>query len=253
MNRRHSPWFTRFAESHRPAFRLFCFPYAGGSASVFRQWGRHLDPRVDVVAVQLPGRGPRLAEAPWTDFERLAAAVAGEVAQEAGALPFGFFGHSMGALLMFEAARRLAAAGLRQPDCLFASGRQAPHLPVPRLRRHDMSDGDFVAELRRLQGTPAQILDNPEMLEILMPTIRGDFALLEGWTFADSPPLPAPLVALAGRGDAHVEIDAARQWSRWTSAAFELLAYPGGHFFLHEHEARVVRDVGERLAGAWCG
>ncbi|HJV96409.1 MAG TPA: alpha/beta fold hydrolase [Albitalea sp.] len=244
-----SRWFARFHEPRRPSLRLFCFPYAGGSASVFRHWARQMDPRIDVVAVQLPGRGPRLDEAPWTEFDGLSAVLADAVAHEAGALRFAFFGHSMGALLMFEVARRLAAAGARTPECVFASGRQAPHLPQPRLQRHRMNDADFIDELRRLQGTPAEILDNPELLAILMPTIRGDFALLDSWAFADSAPLALPLYALAGRSDAHVALDAARQWQRWTGAEFELISYSGGHFFLHEQEPLVVHDVSQRLNG----
>src|SRR5437764_4730948 len=107
---RPSRWFTRFREPQGTEFRLFCFPYAGAGASVFRNWGRRIDPRVDVVAVQLPGRGARLDEAPVTDFDLLCLLLAEAIIHEAGSRPFGFFGHSMGALLMFEVARRMAAA-----------------------------------------------------------------------------------------------------------------------------------------------
>jgi medium-chain acyl-[acyl-carrier-protein] hydrolase len=252
---RPSRWFTRLREPQGARFRLFCFPYAGAGASVFRNWRRRIDARVDVVAVQLPGRGARLDEAPVTDFDLLSSLLAEAILHEAGSQPFGFFGHSMGALLMFEVARRMAAAGARLPGCVFASGRRAPHLPELaglRARRRAMSDADFVEELRRLQGTPTEILDNAELLGILMPTIRGDFALLDSWRFADSAPLDVPLYALTGGDDPHVDMDAAAEWSRWTRTRFELLVYAGGHFFLHEQEPRVVRDVSDRLADLMC-
>jgi medium-chain acyl-[acyl-carrier-protein] hydrolase len=251
--RSEAPWLVRFQATPQPALRLFCFPYAGGSASVFRAWGAAMDPRIDVVAVQLPGRGMRWDEAPAVDFELLVDLVADAIVRAAGALRFGFFGHSLGALLMFEVARRLHSQGARLPECVFASGRQAPHLPPGRRREPAISDADFIDELRRLDGTPREILDNPELLAILMPMLRGDFALLDNWRFAPAPPLDLPLFALAGRSDAHVAVESVAAWSQWTSCNFELMTYAGGHFFLHEHEPRVVRDVSERLSALLCG
>lgn len=248
-----SPWLVRFQPVARPALRLFCFPYAGGSASVFRGWGAALDPRIEAVALQLPGRGTRLQEAPLVDFNLLVHLATEAVVAAAGAQRFAFFGHSMGALLMFEVARRLQAQGARAPECVFASGRRAPHLPPARPRATPQSDAGFVEELRRLDGTPREILDNPELLALLMPAIRADFALLDRWRFTPSLPLDLPLVALAGRSDAHVDVPGVAEWAAWTHGPFELLTYAGGHFFLHEHEREVVRDVSERLAGHLCG
>ncbi len=248
-----SPWLVRFQETPRPALRLFCFPYAGGSASLFRSWCGALDPRVEVIGIQLPGRGLRWEEAPAVDFSLLASLVTDAIAGAAGSVRFGFFGHSMGALLMFEVARRLQAQGARLPECMFASGRPAPHLPPQRQREPLMSDADFVDELRRLEGTPSEILDNPELLAMLMPMIRGDFALLDNWRFQPSPALDVPLFALAGRSDPHVSVDSAAAWAQWTRTNFELMTYSGGHFFLHEQERRVVRDVSDRVVGLLCG
>jgi medium-chain acyl-[acyl-carrier-protein] hydrolase len=247
------PWLVRFHETPQPALRLFCFPYAGGSAGLFRNWGAVVDERVEIVAVQLPGRGARLAEAPAVDFALLVSLVTDAIVHAAGSVRFGFFGHSMGALLMFEVTRRLQAQGARLPECVFASGRSAPHLPLDRRRDLAMSDADFVDELRRLEGTPPEILDNPELLAMLMPMIRGDFALLDSWRFEPSPPLDVPLFALAGRSDAHVSVESVEAWSPWTRRNFELMTYSGGHFFLHEHERRMVRDVSDRVTALLCG
>ena len=247
------PWLVRFHVTPQPALRLFCFPYAGGSASLFRNWGAMLDPRVEVIGVQLPGRGMRWEEALEVDFGLLANLVTDAIVRAAGSVRFGFFGHSMGALLMFEVARRLRARGARMPECMFASGRPAPHLPLQRQRAPLTSDADFVDELRRLEGTPREILDNPELLAMLMPMIRGDFALLDNWCFEPSPALDVPLFALAGRSDPHVSVDAVAAWAQWTRCNFELMTYSGGHFFLHEQARRLVRDVSDRVVGLLCG
>lgn len=251
---RASRWFLRFREVQRPRLKLFCLPYAGGSASVYRQWPAQLEPRIEVLALQLPGRGARLSEPPCADLMALADQVADAVRQEAAGVRFALFGHSMGALLAFEVTRRLAAQGRQLPECLFVSGRNAPHTgPGVQRRRRDMSDADFVEELRRLEGTPGDVLDNPELLALLMPALRGDFALLEDWVLHPSAPLDVPVVALAGRGDPHVGVETMQSWSDWTRERFELLTYGGGHFFIHDDERRVVRDVSDRLMGLLCG
>jgi medium-chain acyl-[acyl-carrier-protein] hydrolase len=247
-----SAWFLRAQPVARPALRLFCFPYAGASAGVFRRWGAAIDPRVEVLGLQLPGHGARLAEAPFDDFELMVRCVADAVMAAASGTRIALFGHSMGALLAFEVACRLREQGGRLPECLFVSGRSAPHLPPARLRTLG-SPADFVDELRRLEGTPPEILDNAELLELLMPAIRSDFALLDRWRHVPVPPLPIPLVAMAGRGDAHVALETVDAWSQWTRARFERITYSGSHFFVHERELQVVRDVSSRLTDLLAG
>lgn len=232
----------------RPALRLFCFPYAGGSAGVFRNWPRGLDPRIDIVAIQLPGRGVRAGEAPITDFPWLVEEVGAAVAATGSRVPFVFYGHSLGALLAFEVCRRARRLGLRRPAMLFASGRQAPHCPVRRRPVAQIDDDEFLAELRTLKGTPPTVLDNAELMQFLLPLIRADFALLDSWRFEHDEPLDLPIVIMNGRADEHAAPEGAAQWARWTRAGSEMLSYEGGHFFLQEQERAVVRDVAERLA-----
>ncbi|MDR1968207.1 MAG: alpha/beta fold hydrolase [Burkholderiaceae bacterium] len=247
-----SLWLLRWRETQRPRLRLFCLPYAGGSATVFRTWAQALGSEIDVVGIQLPGRGSRRHEPSITNFDLLTALVTEVVESTAGTTRFAFFGHSMGALLSFEVARRMQGRGTRLPECLFVSGRAAPHLAPERPRRQLLDDADFVDELRRLEGTPPEILDDPELLSFLMPTIRSDFELLESWRFKHSLPLNTPLFALTGRNDSHVDVEAAADWDRWTCCSFELLIYPGGHFFLHKQEARLLRDISDRLSNVLC-
>jgi surfactin synthase thioesterase subunit len=247
-----SLWLQRWRETQRPRLRLFCLPYAGGSAAMFRPWAQALGSEIDVVGIQLPGRGSRRHEPSITNFDLLAALVTEAVESTAGATRFAFFGHSMGALLSFEVARKMQSRGTRLPECLFVSGRAAPHLTPERPRRQLMDDADFIDELRRLEGTPPEILNDPELLSFLMPTIRSDFQLLASWRFKHSPPLNAPLFALTGRNDSHVDIQAAAAWNKWTCCNFELITYPGGHFFLHKQEDRLLRDIGDRLTNVLC-
>lgn len=240
-------WLVRYGATRCPSFRLFCFPYAGGSASAYRDWHSAMDARIEVLALQLPGRGARLGETPVVDFGLLADRVTDVVAAESHASPFAFFGHSLGALLMFEVTRRLQARAARWPECMFASGRPAPHLPHASRRGSAMSDAELIDELQRLDGTPREVFQHPDLLAIVLPHVRADFVLLDNWRFEPSPPLDIPICALAGMQDSHASLGSVAAWSEWTSAGFELLTYPGGHFFLHEHEIQVAHDVSDRM------
>lgn len=240
------------APAARARMRLFLFPYAGASATVYREWPAAFDARCELVALQLPGRGSRLAEPAHVDHRILVEEVADAVRDGAQDAPFAFFGHSMGALLAHRVACEFARRGLPQPQCLFLSGRKAPHLPVARTPVAHMSDDDFVAELRRLDGTPPALLENAELMRLLLPTVRADFTLLDRW-HRDAPERPpaaaltVPIHALAGRADPHCTPAEAAQWRHYTRGPFEALTYDGGHFFVHGDRRRLVADVRARL------
>src|SRR5689334_2163044 len=156
MNR-GSSWFHVPRPVARPRLRLVCLPYAGGSASIYHGWASELDPDVELVAVQLPGRGSRLREAPFTQMEPLLAALLEAMASLDDA-PIAIFGHSMGALVGFALARRLRGERRVRPTRLFRSGRRAPQIPDPREPPlFSRSREEFLSELRRLRGTPDEI------------------------------------------------------------------------------------------------
>lgn len=247
MSADHSRWFKRFDETGWPTFTLFCFPYAGGNANAYRRWASLVHPDIDVVALSLPGRGPRAKEVMADDFDALIEPIAKAVMAETGGQRFGFFGHSMGALMMFEVSRRLVRHKARLPSCIFASGRRAPHLKSETVLHAGLDDDAFVAELRRLQGTPPEILDTPALRTLFLPVIRRDLALLQRWRLTTSPPLPLPIYALAGAEDPHAPAATVNEWSSWTDSTFEMTSFPGGHFFLRDQEKTVVSAISERV------
>jgi medium-chain acyl-[acyl-carrier-protein] hydrolase len=236
--------------------QLYLFPYAGASAAIFRGWAARFDDRFELIAIQLPGRANRFSEPPVTChrqlFEEVTDAIVERMAERIAAARFAFYGHSMGALLAFEVTLELARRGARQPECLFLSGRKPPHLPVTRVPVKHMSDVDFLDELKRMEGTPPELLANNELMRLLLPTVKADFALLDGW-HANQDPSPArpcislPIYAMAGRRDNHCRPEQASGWQDYTRGPSEVLEYNGGHFFLQSHEAQVTRDTCERL------
>ncbi len=230
----------------RAALRLFCFPYAGGGATVFRRWPASLPDSVEVCAVRLPGREGRLREpavdrlAPLLDM--LASALLPALDR-----PFAFFGHSMGALTAFELARRLRRDGWPGPRHLFVSGRIAPHLRRAQCW-HTLPDPQLLAELRRLGGTPRQVLEHPELMRMLLPMLRADFAVLETYVHHPEAPLDCPISAFGGLEDEVAKREQIEEWAAHTRAEFRLRMLPGNHFFLHSAEARLLQMLADDLA-----
>jgi medium-chain acyl-[acyl-carrier-protein] hydrolase len=226
--------------------RLVCFPYAGGSALVFRNWMSRADTQIEVCPVQLPGRGRRLGEPPFTDLpplmDALFAAV-GPYLDERCAL----LGHSLGALIAFELAHRLLAERGLTVAHLFVSGRRAPQLPDRHELTYALPEPEFIQELKRLNGTPAEVLDKPEILQLHMPTLRADFQLGETYAYRPRPPLACAITAFGGTDDRDVSRDDLLAWQLHTTGPLRVELFPGDHFFLHPMEDRIIHTVERAL------
>jgi surfactin synthase thioesterase subunit len=237
-----SLWFRRFEPRPDAGVRLICLPHAGGAAPFFVPLARALD-EVDVVAVQYPGRQDRRSEPCIDDLMTLAdqvfAALGGLLDQ-----PVALFGHSMGATLAFEVARRMEAAGT-VPRRLFASGRRAPST-----FRADgpttLTDQQALAEMAQLSGTDPRLLREPDVVRMALPPMKADFHAAETYRLTEDVVLGCPVTVLTGDDDPRTSLPEARAWQRHTGD-FELCVYPGGHFFLTEHRAEVARVVADRL------
>lgn len=236
-----------FLRPHSQArLRLFCFPYAGAGASVFRAWTNELSAEIEVVPVQLPGRETRIRETPFTDITPLVEVLANSLADHTG-IPFAFFGHSMGALISYELAQKLRHQGAPTPDHLFVSGRRAPQLPNEKSPLHTLAEEELLERLRELNGTPEEVFQHPELIKVWLPAIRADFAVCENYVYREAPPLDCPTTAFGGLEDVHVSRDALEGWGNHTRAAFKLRMLPGDHFFLHQSRLMLLRAITDDL------
>ncbi|HKR64418.1 MAG TPA: alpha/beta fold hydrolase [Thermoanaerobaculia bacterium] len=231
-----NPWFLVPRPLAEPRKRLFCFPHAGASATAFHSWSRLLPADMELRALQLPGRTYRFSEPNIVDMGELL-----DRAHEAIApfldRPFLFFGHSMGALIAFELARRVRSAPLEH---LVVSGRRAPQLPTGVPPLHQLDDATFRNELERIFGMPRALLDDPALMAPAMPALRADFAAMEGWSYAPAAPLDVRMTALGGREDLGLRPGDIEAWQEQTTGRFASRWFDGAHFFLNQRPADIV-------------
>ncbi len=226
--------------------RLFCFPYAGGTAAVFRNWPQYLPSDIEMCAIQYPGRGSRLAEPLGEDVVDVMNAIYDDL-QPLLKKPFAFFGHSMGALVSFEFARRLQREEQPGPFQLFVSGCSAPHVKLFKEPTYDLPEPEFIAELRRLQGTPGEVLDNAELMQLMMPIIRADFKASQTYKYDPGPPLECSIRAFGGLKDEMVPREKVEAWSEHTRGSFRAQMLPGDHFFLNTSQSLLTRIIAQEL------
>jgi medium-chain acyl-[acyl-carrier-protein] hydrolase len=242
-----NPWLTIPKPNPNAELRLFCFPYAGGGALTFRSWAfSEIIPKIEICPIELPGRGMRMKERPFTQMSSLVQAIAPSLLPYLDK-PFALFGHSMGGLLSFELARLLRRDYGCSPAHLFVSGRRAPQVPAPDPSIHTLPNSEFLAELRRLNGTPEEVLQNEELMQLLLPTLRADFAVLETYVYTPQSPLNCPITVFGGLQDPEVCCETLEAWREQTRAVFSLQMFPGDHFFLHTAQSLLLQSLNQVL------
>ena len=238
-------WIIRSAKPSA-RMRLFCFPYAGGGAGVYRPWRDAVPDAVEVCAIAPPGREGSFGIPAITDMATL---VSGVVHAMDGLLdlPFALFGHSLGSLVAYETALALAHQGRGEPLLLIVSGRGAPHIPSTRPPVYQLPDNVLVNEIARLGGTAAEILEHPEIVELFLPTLRADFQLSDTYRAPESGQLSSPVLALGSHGDDYFTEDALHAWGSVTRGSFSTRMFPGGHFYLNTERDALLDLVGTAL------
>jgi surfactin synthase thioesterase subunit len=230
---------------------LLCLPCAGASATMYLRW-RPLLPRwIEIVPVELPGRGMRMGERFVESFDAQVARICTEQA-DAMQGSFMLFGHSMGALLAYGVAQRLRALGRPLPRALLASGSSAPSQRDPDRLPDTRDDAALTADLRKQGGTPEEVFASAELMRITLDTLGADYRVCESFAYTpDTPdaPLPMPLHVFAGRQD---DIAAPRMqaWSAHAGDAFTLDWFDGGHFFIRQREAAFLDALARRVSQA---
>ena len=235
-------WATCPVADPQAGCRMFCLPYAGAGASIYRAWPSALRGVAEVWPVHLPGRERRLSDPPAASVQALATQTARGIANNLDR-PFVLFGHSMGALLAFEVTRALRRLALPQPLALLVSGYGGPHLPDTRPPIHALPDDSFKEAVAALDGTPADVIANDELMALLLPLLRADFRLVETYRTRPEPPLDMPIHIYAGRSDRDTPPDTLAAWDDCTYAGTTINLFEGGHFYLRDAAAALLDQL----------
>jgi len=228
--------------------KLYTLPYAGASANFYLKWKKPLSPEVEVIPLELPGRGTRIKERPHTRLEDAVDDVLEKIQPDCGTVQYALFGHSMGNLLVFELIQRIRRDKLPLPVCAFLSGRLPPHI-IDERKRYLMSDDDLARELVKMGGTPQEVLENSELLQLFLPVLRADFQLIETYTMPDGrEPLDVPFVILSGTQDTVASAQGMFEWECHTTSSCEIVYFDGGHFFINELADDIIRLLRNKLA-----
>lgn len=242
-----SSWIVRMKPRNAARRRLLCVPYAGVGPSAYRRWADALPADIEVGVLHLPGREGRLRETPFTRIEPLidAASIALRPYLD---LPFAMFGHSMGALVAFELARRFRDDEGSMPTHLFVSGRRAPHLPPRHPAITHLPDSEFVREIRRrYNGIPDEVMQHPDLLALLLPGLRADLSVIETYVHRPGRALDCPIVAFGGVKDPEATEAELVEWRQQTTAALSIRMFQGGHFFVQSAHEELMRTLSEEL------
>ncbi len=234
-----SRWLVCPQSNSNATSRLFIFPYAGGAPSSFNKWAAEFPKDIEVSIAHYPGRGSRFNEPPIKELSVLVEEITNAI-QSVLDKPFFFFGHSLGAVLAFEIARRLNP----QPQILFVSACGAPHVPNPNRPIHALSDSEFIKSLQELNGLPAEVASNAELMELLLPALRADFEAIENYQYTSNEcQLECPIVAFGGSDDSHVDRPRLESWDRHTNGSFKTQIFPGDHFFINTTRQSVITSM----------
>jgi surfactin synthase thioesterase subunit len=241
-----SKWFVVPRRNPNASLRLFCLPYAGGNASTYTSWSKDLPADVELVAVQPPGRADRIFEPAHTSMHGLIAGLYPAMQALVGK-PYVLLGHSLGSRVAFELARELRRRGHRLPAHFIASGSPAPQLPMHSKVIHELPREEFIAELRKFNGTPETVLQHDELMELSLPSLRADFKLSETYSPTDEPSLDSTLSIFSGSNDKDIDESDLIAWRMHFMRGGEITFFPEDHFFIDKLREPVLARVTDLL------
>lgn len=235
-------WFATLPGQGDIRATVIIFPHAGGGVSSYRAWRNCLPNHIGMSVLQMPGKEARYKEPFESNLVALAIKIASTICEHHPKdRPMFFFGHSLGALLAFEVARKLEQENFT-PSAMFLSGRRAAHIISP-VRYHTWSDEDLILMLREMAGANRELFENETLMSLVLPTIRSDFRLLESYRFNDVGKTNIDIVAFAGRNDLLAQPEEVNEWVKNTNGSFIFKEYEGDHFFTNRNKEEILKYI----------
>lgn len=228
--------------------KIFCIPYAGGSANLFLKWVPYLSDNIELIPLELKARGSRFNECSYSNLEEAVSDIYTLLIKEVNEDPFSIYGHCMGAIIAYEVCKRIQVNQRKNPVKLFISGMQPPHLKENK-KFLSMNDDDFMGELEKMEGIPKGFIENQELKDLFLPIIKNDFKLLEYYQQPYPPTrLNSPIVVINGKEDRSISFENIGKWKEYTHAGCDFYKLTGGHFFINENVEEVTVILNKQLS-----
>ncbi|PYG85689.1 surfactin synthase thioesterase subunit [Ruminiclostridium sufflavum DSM 19573] len=228
--------------------RLLCFPHAGGSAATYNRWKKYLDSSIEVVPVELAGRGSRMKDCFYDSMPEAIDDVCSIISPLIKNCDYAVYGHSMGTIIAFELCHRLMEEGRREPLHLFVSGRYPPNIKRDEKYLSRLPDREFLDEIFSLGGTSKEIFKSRELLDIFIPILRADYRMIEKYKYTSyNKKFNFGITAFNGRADAVVSYDEITEWRQHTAARHPVYEFDGDHFFINEKTEEITEIINSTL------
>ncbi len=228
--------------------RLYCLPYAGGLAGSYLKWNPYLADFIELVPIELAGRGRRREESAYGSFRAAIRDLYAQIRSSMDAKPYAIYGHSMGALMAYELGLTLERSPLPNPEHIFFSGHKPPHLTNGSKNLHRLGDDEFKKAIMAIGGTPSEVFQDRELVEFFLPILRADYRMIE--THVHEAPLErldCDISVFFGIQDRLMQPEDAHAWRSYTQEACQLYEFDGGHFFIHHQIQPVVEKINQIL------
>ncbi|HSH66895.1 MAG TPA: alpha/beta fold hydrolase [Bacteroidia bacterium] len=241
-----STWFVKPVNRPQAKINLFCLPYAGGNARIFQSWPEFLPEFVELVAIELPGRGRRIQEPAFDSMKSLVQELSSVLYSQIDK-PYVIIGHSMGSRIALNTIHELGRLGCPPPLHFIASGSAPPHILKKRKKIHTLSDNEFINELQSYDGIRKEVINNKELMEIYLPLLRADFSVSAEEFLPNLPPLNCTATVFSGINDRYVSKEDCLAWQEYFSPPIEVSIFEGGHFFIDSAKKKVVGEISKIL------
>lgn len=230
--------------------KLICFPYAGGGISTYNTWAKHLPENVELTIVQLPGRGERMFETPYSNMSDVMNELLNVMPNHLNT-PYIVFGHSLGSRIAFELLVKLQEMKLPLPLHFIASGSRGPHSHLNKKNMYNLPEQAFITELKNLNGTPKAVLENKELMDLFLPVLRADFELSDTYCYNGNAQFNCLITVLGGINDIDISREQLQSWQDFFVPNLHLYMIPGNHFFIDTHQGECLDKVNSIIKSAF--
>ncbi|MBS4536684.1 thioesterase [Clostridium sp. D2Q-14] len=226
---------------------LFCLPYAGGSEAIYYKWKKYLDSSIELYPIELKGRGKRFDKGFYENLEEAVDDIFNNIKDKIDNTDYAIYGHSMGSLLAYELYYKIKKMGYLKPKHIFFSGYKAPSIIRTKENIYDLPDYDFIKKVMELGGTPEEVFNNKELLEVFLPVIRNDFKILENYNYKErEDKIECDVSILYGNQEA-INLEDVLLWKNHVSSGFKIYNLEGNHFFINKNVKNISNIINSTL------